>query len=233
MRETIESTLEIFDLATSVRRTVYQAREHFEAPNWSRDGGSLIINKGGRTYRVPVAGGSPERVETGFAINCNNDHGLSPDGTLLAISNSMNGSDSRIYLLASSGGEPRLVTANAPSYWHGWSPDGKRLSYCAERSGTFGIFTIAIDGGAEVRLTTARHLDDGPDYSPDGRYIYFNSDRTDLMKIWRMRSDGTEQTQMTFGTGRNDWFAHPSPDGKWLVFLSYEAGCRGIRQTRT
>ena len=32
---------------------------------------------------------------------------------------------SRIYTLPVAGGEPTLVTPNAPSYWHGWSPDGR------------------------------------------------------------------------------------------------------------
>ncbi|HEY9594407.1 MAG TPA: transporter, partial [Spirochaetia bacterium] len=227
MHDTIESTLETFDIATGARHIIYTAREHFEAPNWSRDGGSLFVNKDGRIYRIPVAGSSPERIETGPAVDCNNDHGLSPDGSLLAISNSDNGGGSRIYLLPSKGGEPRLVTKEAPSYWHGWSPDGRRLAYCAQRDGVFGIFTIGVDGSGETRLTTAQHLDDGPDYAPDGRFIYFNSDRTGLMKIWRMKPDGREPTQMTFGAAHNDWFAHPSPDGKWLVFLSYGTDVQG------
>ena len=27
--------------------------------------------------------------------------------------------------------------------------------------------------------------------------------------------------------GTNDWFPHPSPDGRWLVFLSYARGVKG------
>jgi Tol biopolymer transport system component len=40
------------------------------------------------------------------------------------------------------------------------------------------------------------------------------------MQIWRMQPDGTGQEQVT-NDDYNNWFAHPSPDGKWLVFLSY------------
>ena len=46
------------------------------------------------------------------------------------------------------------------------------------------------------------------------------------MQIWRMRVDGTGQEQVT-ADGFNNWFPHPSPDGKWLVFLSYEADVKG------
>ena len=35
-----------------------------------------------------------------------------------------------------------------------------------------------------------------------------------------MDTDGTNQQQVTFDQ-YNDWFPHPSPDGKWVVFLSY------------
>lgn len=58
------------------------------------------------------------------------------------------------------------------------------------------------------------------------KYIYFNSDRTGTMQIWRMLADGTQQEQVTKDEF-NNWFAHPSPDGKWLVFLSYEKEVTG------
>jgi len=79
----------------------------------------------------------------------------------------------------------------------------------------------------EKRLTYAKGLDDVPDYSPDGKFIFFNSVRTGQMKIWRMKTDGSEQVQMTLDDKYNDWFPHPSPDGKWLVFLSYDKCVQG------
>ncbi|WP_226805366.1 TolB family protein [Agriterribacter humi] len=71
-----------------------------------------------------------------------------------------------------------------------------------------------------MRLTTAKGLDDGPEYTPDGKYIYFNSARTGAMQLWRMKADGSEQEPVTDGTFY-DWFPHVSPDGKWIVFLSF------------
>jgi len=47
------------------------------------------------------------------------------------------------------------------------------------------------------------------------------------MKIWRMKSDGSDPQQVTFDDSFVDWFPHPSPDGKWLVFLSYEKTVQG------
>jgi len=222
----VESTLEVISVPTGERRIVYRAKRHFEAPNWAPDGRYLLFNGSGRLCTIPVAGGEPKLLATGVATRCNNDHGLSADGKWLAISDQHDG-PSRIYVLPSTGGTPRLVTPLGPSYWHGWSPDGRTLAYCAERSGNYDVYTIPVEGGPERRLTTAEGLDDGPEYSPDGKYIYFNSERTGLMKIWWMKADGSDQEQVTLDPDYADWFAHPSPDGKTLLFLSYSKDVKG------
>jgi hypothetical protein len=225
--KTLESTLETIAIASRDRKVIYTANEHFEAPNWSRDGKYFLLNRAGRIIKLPVTGGPPEVLDTGFATRVNNDHGISPDGMQLVISDqSQEQRQSLIYTLPITGGTPKRITKLAPSYWHGWSPDGKTLVYCANRNGNFDVYSIPVEGGEEKRLTTAEGLDDGPEYSPDGRYIYFNSVRTGLMQIWRMKPDGSEQTQVTKDE-YNNWFAHPSPDGKWLVIISYEKDVTG------
>jgi TolB protein len=224
---TLYSALEIVRIASTDRRVVYLAPERFEAPNWMHDGGSFLFNRGGRIYRLGVGGGTPQVIDTGFAIRCNNDHGISPDSSLLAISDqSLETHLSLVYLVPIGGGVPRRITKNSPSYWHGWSPDGKTLAFVGERNGEFDIYSIPVAGGDETRLTTAKGLDDGPEYSPDGKYIYFNSERTGIMQIWRMRPDGSEQEQIT-SDEFNNWFPHISPDGMWMVILSYDKSVTG------
>jgi TolB protein len=222
----IESTLETIAIASTDRSVVYHTRDHIEAPNWSHDGKYFLFNSKGKIYKLPVKGGTPELLDTGSQIKCNNDHGISPDGTQFAISDQTKDGKSRIYLLPIGGGTPRQITPLGPSYWHGWSPDGKTLAYCADRNGEFDIYTMPVEGGEETRLTTAPGLDDGPDYSPDGKYIYFNSNRTGTMQIWRMKPDGSEQEQIT-SDDYNNWFAHPSPNGQWIVFISYDKDVKG------
>jgi Tol biopolymer transport system component len=221
------STLETITVSSTDRRAVYTAEGRFEAPNWTKDN-QLIYNGGGRLYRIPAAGGAPVALETGFANRINNDHVLSPDGTMIAISDqSQEQRRSTIYTLPIGGGAPKRVTPNAPSYLHGWSPDGKTLAYCADRGGNFDVYTIPVEGGQETRLTTADGLDDGPEYSPDGRKIYFNSIRSGPMQIWRMNADGSQQEQVTPDDGYNNWFPHLSPDGTRMVFLTYEKEVTG------
>jgi hypothetical protein len=224
---TLYSTLEIITVASTDRRAIYVAPVRFEAPNWMPDGKMLLFNRNGRIEKISVTGGTPQVVDTGFATRCNNDHGISPDGTQLAISdNSQDEHRSLVYTVPIGGGAPRRITQKSPSYWHGWSPDGKTLAFVGERNGDFDIYAIPAAGGEEKQLTTAKGLDDGPEYTPDGKYIYFNSERTGHMQIWRMRADGSEQEQITFGED-NDWFPHISPDGQQMVFLTYDASVKG------
>lgn len=224
---TLYSTLETVAISSTDRQVISVVPELIEAPNWTPDGQSLIYNGNGRLYKIPARGGTSEVIDTGFAIRCNNDHGISPDGTELVVSDqSQDPHQSIIYTLPITGGTPKRITDKFPSYWHGWSPDGKTLAFCGQRDGKFGIFTIPAAGGEEIRLTTATNLDDGPDYSPDGKQIYFNSDRTGLMQIWRMGADGSNLEQVTHDEA-NNWFAHISPNGKWMVFLTYEKDVKG------
>jgi hypothetical protein len=222
-----ETSLETLVVATGERRLVHRERSSFEAPNWSRDGKQFLVNRDGGIFTVPVAGGEPQRLNTGAVTRNNNDHGLSFDGQWLALSSGGGQSGSQIYVVPATGGEPRLVTPTGPSYWHGWSPDGKTLTYCARRNGNFDVYTIPAPGGDEQRLTTADGLDDGPEYTADGSKIYFNSERTGAMQIWRMNPDGSQQEQVTTDSNLADWFPHPSPDGKWIVFLSFDKSVKG------
>jgi Tol biopolymer transport system component len=229
------SSLETVTIETTIRHVIYSAQGRFEAPNWSHDGSYFLFNRNGHIEKLSANGGKPEILNTGFADRVNNDHGISPDATQLAISDNSQPTrsstgedthDSLVYVLPITGGTPRRLTKSAPSYWHGWSPDGKTLAFVGQRNGDFDIYTIPLTGGDETRLTRAKGLDDGPEYSPDGEYIYFNSERTGHMQIWRMKPEGSGQEQV-FSDDYNNWFPHISPDGKWMVFLTYEREVTG------
>ena len=215
------SILETVDVQTGVRTVLKEFDYVIEAPNWTRDGRYLVYNSRGYMYTYELATGEIRELNTGFAIDCNNDHVLSPDNTQLAVSHFTNeDATSRIYVLPFDGGSPALVTEKGPSYLHGWSPDGRSLAYCAERDGQYDIYSISIDGGSETQLTNLPGLDDGPEYSPDGKYIWFNSTRTGLMQVWRMEADGSNPTHMV-AEDANCWFPHVSPDGNWAIYVAY------------
>jgi len=223
------STLQTIGVEDNFRRAVVIASEraHLEAPNWSRDGKRLIYDREGQLWTVPAEGGSPSLLNTGAAVRCTGSHGLSPDGSLLAISCGMpDKPETRVYIIPSSGGEPRLVTENPNSYFHSWSPDGRTILFTRPNHGSINIYAIPVDGGAETAFTNGAGISDDPDYAPDGKYIYFNSDRSGSMQIWRMLADGTQPERVT-SDDFQDWTPHPSPDGRSVLFLSYDKGDTG------
>lgn len=225
--DAMRSSLEIWDMAKGVARVVLQSDDVIEAPNWHPDGARLLVNGGGRLFWVPLDAPALLPVETGFADRCNNDHGISPDGTTIVLSHHR-GRGSEMFLVDAAGGEPRLVSPDSPSWWHGWSPDGTRHAYVAARGGSrvIDVYTIAREGGAEVRLTQGEGHSDGPDYAPDGSRIYYNCDRDGHAQIWVMNVDGSDQRKV-FADDHVNWFPHPSPDGGNVTYLVYPPGTLG------
>ena len=221
-RDYLGSNLEILDVASGNATIVHDYAGSFQAPNWTHDGKALIYVQEGQLYRFDLATRTPRVINTGFATRNNNDHVLSFDGRMIAISNHVaeDSDASIVFTVPASGGTPKRITAQGPSYLHGWSPDGRWLVYVGQRNGEFDIYKIAATGGDEIRLTTTPGLDDGPEYTPDGAYIYFNSVRSGRMQIWRMRPDGSTPEQIT-NDSFNNWFPHISPDGKWIVYIAF------------
>lgn len=218
-------TMNVFD---GKRKVIYEKDGRFEAPNWMPDGKNLLINMDGLLYKIPVEGGALTQLNTGSATRLNNDHVISFNGKLLGISSTYEGRGGRgsaVYVLPLEGGEPTLVTEEVPSYLHGWAPNNKEVVYVATREGnpTYDIYKKAIDGRSkEVMLTNTgpgEHVD-GCEYSPDGKFIYYNGSASGTMQIWRMKPDGSAKEQLTFDQ-HNNWFPHISPDGKWMVYISF------------
>jgi hypothetical protein len=208
----------------------------FEAPNWTPDGRSLIVNCDGLLYRTAVTGGPLEQIDTGHLADLNNDHILSPDGNTLYVSSN----DGHLYRLPVEGGRPRRITNDrGPDfhhYLHGISPDGTTLAYVGvePHHGVPGayrnIFTIPAAGGPDTQLTDSPAAADGPEFSPDGQWIYYNCETGTPggghAQIFRMRPNGTDETQLTFDE-RVNWFPHPSPDNALVLFLSFPPGTVG------
>jgi Tol biopolymer transport system component len=227
-RPAVTSYLCTYDVKAGKERVVWSGPRHVEAPNWSPDGKWLVVNSGGQLWRIPAQGGELEAINTGEVRRINNDHGITPDGKRIIIS------AGQIYVLPFNGGTPRQVTTETPSYYHGVSPDGRTLAICAKRGDNFDLYAISIDGGPEKRLTAHPGYDDGPDYTPDGKWIWFNSDRSGTWDLWRIpAAGGDDQAERITSDAREDWFPHPSPDGKSIVYVSFEPGTKGHPANQT
>jgi Tol biopolymer transport system component len=162
-------------------------------------------------------------IPTTPEMKLNGDHGISPDGSLIAIGNQDPDGQSRIYVVPTSGGTPRRLTPNGPAYFHGWAVDGKTISFTRLRGDNFDAYTIPVGGGTETLLASNSDI---AEFSSDGLWIYFQSDRTGHMQLWRMHLDGSAQEQLVVSE-TTDWFPHISPDSKMIAFLAYKPGTQG------
>jgi hypothetical protein len=110
-----------------------------------------------------------------------------------------------------------------------WQTGGKMIDFEVYGGA---MYNIAADGGKPVAVNPSgshgpviaaphgRDYDETRENSPDGKYVYYNADPAGTQQIWRMKTDGSDKEQLTFDEYHN-WFPRISPDGKWVVFLSY------------
>lgn len=215
------SSLEVHDLDSGATRVVLRTDRLIEAPNWHPEGW-FLVNGEGRLWRVDWAAPDLRPVPIGGLDRCNNDHGFLPDGRIVFCCH--DGDGSGIYTLAD--GRVHPLPPDRPSWWHGAS--GGQITYACVRGGdrVVRIATMDITTGAERVLTTGRAHHDGPDYSACGRFIWFNSDATGHAQIWRIQADGGDPAPV-FRDDFVNWFPHPSPDGRHVLYLSYPPGTIG------
>lgn len=228
----------VADLESGTAEVVFEAEELFEAPNWTPDNRSLVLNSQGGLFVLDLGSRDLRRLDLQGVEHVNNDHVLSPDGATVFFS-----AAGAVYRVPIAGGEVRQVS-NAFSarrkyhYWlHGVSPDGATLAYVSTETygedpdprGLIRLATLPAAGGPDIYLTGdqpgVHH--DGPEYSPDGRWIYYNSEEATNVpgeaQLFRMRVDGSSHEQLTFDD-RVNWFPHLDPLGTRVLYLSYAPG---------
>ena len=84
------SILETVDVFSGERKVLKEFEHVIEAPNWTKDSKHLVYNSNGHMFTYEMATGEVKEINTGFAIDCNNDHVLSPDNSELAVSHFTN-----------------------------------------------------------------------------------------------------------------------------------------------
>jgi TolB protein len=229
------STLETVKVASTDRRVAYTAAERFAAPNWSHNGTAIVFAHGGTLQRFgldpapypslnvqAVMTARPTPLRTDAPAPLSDHHGFSPDGTELAVS-ATDGGVSHVYVLAADDSSIHKVATGSSAVWNSWSPDGRTLALSEQRGGESKICTLPAQGGAETCPPHQQGRNENADFSTDGEWIYFGSDRTGAMQLWRMHPDGSAQEQLLTESG-DDLSPHPSPDGKWLVYIAFPNG---------
>ena len=133
---------------------------HHEPYRGARTGrataGTSSSTAGAASTACRSKGANRELIDTGFATRCNNDHGFSPDGTQLVISDQSQETASR----SSTCCRRRAARRGASRRWGrptgtAGRRTGRRWRIAPSANGEFDVYTIPAAGGEETRLTTA------------------------------------------------------------------------------
>ena len=176
----------------------------------------------GEIYVRDFGGGPWTRLTNNTAYERESE--WSPDGTRIAYSSDIAGSQD-IWIMDADGGNKVNVTKDAPDDTQpAWSPDGTRIAYTADPTKTLesSVWAMNADGSGKVNLTPVilGVQDRNPAWSPDGTRIAFVSNRDGHPDIFLMDPDGSNVVNIT--NRLTNWDREPtwSPDGSQIAFMS-------------
>jgi serine/threonine protein kinase/Tol biopolymer transport system component len=206
-----------------------------ESVDFSRDGKSVVYvtYPEGILWKANVDGSKPVQLSEPpiYPVLPR----WSPDGTQLVFMTASTRAPSKVYVVSSTGGSPRLLfpEGNGPQDCPYWSPDGRRVafsrapdSHSSLRGGHGnlpGIIYILDLATHHVSTLAGSEGFFGPRWSPDGHLIEAQSDDALKLKIF----DLVGQRAWVLGTEMGSAWHAWSRDGQFIYFESIE-GYPGI-----
>jgi len=158
---------------------------------------------------------------------------VSPDGNHLAFW--IGGTDSHVWKLDLQRGVMDRLTKTGRNWWCFWSPDGSRIAFTSLRSEesaeACNLYWKAVDGsGPAEQLTQGFFIDNPISWTRDGKSIivqrsYHQETGWDVMLL---SLDGDRKLQPLLNSPANESRGELSPDGRWLAYVSTEAGPPGV-----
>jgi serine/threonine-protein kinase len=119
------------------------------------------------------------------------------------------------------------LTSDTLSIVAEWMPDGRHLVYTSGSSAGQGatLRRISADGSGRSETLLVHHRAGAAQFTPDGRtMIFLEVDPAGHGDIWITPLDNVAAERPLVHTASNENSPSLSPDGKWLAYVSDEAG---------
>ena len=163
--------IHVLDLSTKETRRLTTHRAIDTEGSWSPDGRYIYFTSdrsgGPQIYRVPAAGGSPERVT--FEGSYNARPRLSPDGERLAMVHLDRG-NYRIAVMDVDRKEMLVVSAGRQDESPSFAPNSDTLIYATRQARNGVLETVTADGLIRQRVSSGQADVREPVWSPFPRY---------------------------------------------------------------
>jgi dipeptidyl aminopeptidase/acylaminoacyl peptidase len=164
------------------------------------------------------------------------DVALSPDGTRLAVNRfgtAPVGSDIWIQDLAR-GTESRFTVGDSPHYTPVWTPNSEGIFFVAGGPDGFGLYHGVVSERQPKKLLPGSvRFAALSDASADGRSVLYQV-RTEAghFDLWLLDLAESPRAVPLLATAFDEVQARFSPDGRWIVYVSYESSRPEVYLTR-
>jgi len=193
--------------------------EGFTGIAWAADSQSLLYSSDLHLWRVPLAGGKPEKLL--FAQDVASP-AVARTGNRLAYAQVSNSSGIWRLELGSqaqpAGPATKLISSSRGDRDPHISPDGKYIAFLSGRSGSSEVWVCDRDASNPVQLTFFGGSRIGrTSWSPDSRRIVFDLRASGNAELYIVNGDGGPPRRLPTGTtnASNPFW---SGDGHWIYF---------------
>ena len=159
---------------------------------------------------------------------------LSPDGRRLVLADADAKGATQIWIHDRASVTTRQLTFDGVSIRPTWSPDGSQVAYSTQRAGAaWSVWSTPADGSnAGARVGEGRQVLGGTavSWTHDGKWLVVDGPPDDKKgpgaeDIYAIPTSGTPRTmQAAVATPFNEQSGEVSPDGKWIAYVSDDAG---------
>jgi eukaryotic-like serine/threonine-protein kinase len=107
-----------------------------------------------------------------------------------------------------------------------WSPDGTRIAFSSLREPPVQLYELNANGaGTEKLLLKTNFPKSASGWSSDGRLLFYDTMHPQTGgDIWALPLVGKREPYPVVRTVADEHYGTPSPDGRWLAYISNETG---------